>query len=287
MKQWLKRKIRRIAHLFSEAAVDLKGLQPQLRAEMDRLKEQIAKATPDNPVLKGFKVYSQTDEDGIIEECLSRIKTNKTFIEIGCGDGRENNTHYLLLQGNSGYWVDGSKEQIDYISKNLPSHNFSSSELRFSQIMIDLDNIKDVIAKACEFLDTKEPDVFSLDIDGNDLFIIEKALEIFKPKIVCVEYNARFPPPLRLSITYNKTHDWASDDYHGASLQMFCDRLIDYRLVCCNLSGVNAFFCRRDLAEVFEQYSIEQLYQPCRFDLHGLLSGHRYSLKWLNDVLAK
>ncbi len=288
MKKWLGRRFLRIAQLFWQTRpVDLEGQQSQLRAEINRLKEQIGKATPDNPVLRGFKVFSQTDEDGIIEECLSRININKTFIEIGCGNGLENNTHYLMLQSYSGYWVDRSKKRIDYISENLPSHHFSSSRLRFLQIMVDLDNIKDVIAKACKFLDTKEPDLFCLDIDGNDLFILEMALEVFKPKIVCVEYNAKFPPPLRLSITYNNTHAWAGDDYHGATLQMFCDRLVDYRLVCCNISGANAFFVRQDLAEVFEQYSVEQLYQPCRFDLFRLSPGHPHSLKWLNDVLAK
>lgn len=47
----------------------------------------------------GYKVYSQNDEDGIIEEIFERIGiTNKTFIEFGLQDGLESNTHYLLFQ---------------------------------------------------------------------------------------------------------------------------------------------------------------------------------------------
>ena len=46
----------------------------------------------------GFKVHSQNEEDGIIQEIFRRIGvTNKKFIEIGVGDGLENNTLFLLL----------------------------------------------------------------------------------------------------------------------------------------------------------------------------------------------
>jgi hypothetical protein len=45
----------------------------------------------------GFKAYSQTDEDGIIQEIFRRIGvTTSTFIEIGVGDGLENNTFYMV-----------------------------------------------------------------------------------------------------------------------------------------------------------------------------------------------
>ena len=44
----------------------------------------------------GFKVYSQNEEDGIINEIFQRIgTTNKTFVEIGVGNGLENNTLHL------------------------------------------------------------------------------------------------------------------------------------------------------------------------------------------------
>ena len=54
----------------------------------------------DKRLLKyGFKAYSQCDEDGIIQEIFQRIGvTNKTFLEIGVGDGLENNTLFLLFK---------------------------------------------------------------------------------------------------------------------------------------------------------------------------------------------
>lgn len=282
MKKWVKRQIARIVSPFWNEYV-VRVLQDQIRTEIDRLKVQIANTTPNAPILKGFKVYSQCDEDGIIEEILSKLTGNQTFIEIGCGNGLENNTHYLLLKGFSGLWVDGSKDNVNFIRRTLPP----TSKLSVRQDFIDLDNIQEIIQTACDFLDTKEPDFFSLDIDGNDVFIAEKALKVFDPKVICVEYNAKFPPPAQLSIAYNSTHIWTGDDYQGASLQMFCDLLANYRLVSCNLSGANAFFVRQDLAEPFEQYPVELLYQPARYDLRWLSSGHKPSLKWLNNSLAE
>ena len=60
------------------------------------VKGTIAELTPGNPVCFGCRSYSQCDEeDGIIRECLARISgtahLSKTFLEIGCGDGLENN----------------------------------------------------------------------------------------------------------------------------------------------------------------------------------------------------
>ena len=75
----------------------------------------------------GFKVYSQADEDGIINEILNRIpNTSKTFIELGIQDGKECNTLYLLKSGWKGLWVDMStnldnfeKEFSNHLNKNL------------------------------------------------------------------------------------------------------------------------------------------------------------------------
>jgi hypothetical protein len=191
-----------------------------------------------------------------------------------------------MLQGYRGFWVDGSDRNIAYLNAELELTEGASSRLKVLQRFIDSENISATIAEACSFTGSHEPDLFSLDIDGNELFIVKKMLGMCKPKFLCIEYNAKFPPPVALTIGYNATHQWTGDDYQGASLQMLCDSLDEYTLLTCNIAGSNAFFARNDLSHHFTAYPIEKLYQPLRLNLRFLAAGHPPSVKWLKDSLS-
>jgi FkbM family methyltransferase len=255
-----------------------------------QLQQQVSKSTPNNPMAHGWASFSQCDEDGIIRECLNRIgKTtplSRSFVEIGCGDGKENNTHQLLLDGFAGYWVDGSATNIENICQALGGSVFT--RLRVSEKKVDLNSAPGIADNAKLFLDTDSIDFFSLDIDGNDIHLSESFVNTLNPKLICVEYNAKFPPPTAVSITYNESHTWAEDDYFGASLQSWVNHLrpAGYSLVCCNASGVNAFFIRNDLLAPFSVYGADQLYQPPRYNLVDYKKGHPASLKWLEQSLT-
>src|ERR1700693_2389746 len=68
----------------------------------------------------GYRVYSQSDEDGILHEIVRRIGAgSRTFVEIGTGDGLENNTLFLLTQGWRGLWIEGSRRRVATARKNL------------------------------------------------------------------------------------------------------------------------------------------------------------------------
>jgi hypothetical protein len=268
--------------------INLERRQYEVIAEIDRMKAAIRDETPDDPVLSGFKVYSQVDEDGIIEALLARLppeSRSHTAIEIGCGNGTENNTHFLLLKGFSAVWVDGSTRELAVIRRELGLEDDRKGRLLLAERFVTLENVEAIIADACIFLGTDEPDFFSLDVDGNDYHLLAKAIDIFKPKIICVEYNGKFPPPSKLIMPYNPTHLWSGDDYHGASLAAFCDLLPNYALVTCNISGSNAFFIRQDYVSGFKIYPASAVFRPLRPHLRFLQSGHPPSFHWLRGSL--
>jgi hypothetical protein len=270
-------------HTYSETR------QHDIQAEIARLKAEFRTTMPDNLLLAGYKVFSQGDEDGIIQALLDGLppeQLSHTAIEIGCGDGRENNTHLLLLKGFRVCWLDGNPANIATIRQELGMEGESKGRLMVSESFVTRDNIAGLIDRFCTFLGTTEPDFFSLDIDGNDLYVLGRAMETFRPKIVCVEYNGKFPPPLKLSIRYNPQHEWSGDDYQGASLQAFCDLLSDYELVCCNILGSNAFFVEKRFGASYPSYAVSALYQPLRSHLRLLAAGHPPSLKWARDLLS-
>ena len=259
----------------------------QQEAEYNRLKEQIRSKYPDSVALSGHKVYSQTDEDGIIEQIFNLIPNNKTFLEIGIQTGVECNSLYLLLKGWKGTWVEGSEKYCNIIARELNGSNFKN-KLSVVNSFIDRDNIVTIFKKSYAFFGVNELDFFSLDIDGNDFYIMEELFNnaIF-PKVVCVEYNAKFYPPHKFKIKYNKLHVWDKTDYMGCTLQDYADLFesFNYTLLCCNIPGINAFFIRNEFAPAFKKYSVPEIYQPYRFYLSPIRTGHSPSLKYLKDIL--
>lgn len=257
-------------------------LQLELSKELTRLQAEVRTAMPENPAVCGFKVYSQADEDGIVEEITRRLEIERGhFIEIGCGDGRENNSHYLLLKGWRGIWVDGDPNNMAAIRAVMPL----DGRLRLVEQMVTRENVS-TIPTAAGSPDFGALDLLSVDVDGNDLAITEAAVRAWSPKIIIGEYNAKFPYPIQQEVSYDPMHRWKRDDYHGASLATWVERLKSkYRLIACNLAGTNAFFVREDVSVPFRLHDPAELYQPARFHLTALRSGHTPSLSFLCNSL--
>ena len=213
----------------------------------------------------GFKVFSQNDEDGIIREIFRRIgTTNKYFVEIGVGNGLENNSLFLILDGWKGIWVDGDRTNCNFI-KNKFNFLVDTNILTIRDNFVDDSNINEIFI---ESLVLKEIDLLSIDIDGNDYHIF-KALNATSPRVVVIEYNAKFPPPILWVMKYNPKHVWNGTDYCGASLKSY-ERLFanrGYSLVGCNITGGNAFFVRNDLIDdnFCQPFTAENHYEPPRY----------------------
>jgi len=210
----------------------------------------------------GFKVYSQHDEDGIIEEIFRRIgATDKYFVEFGVGDGLENCTTYCLLKGWTGAWIDGSAICYEGILQNMaPFLREGKLKVRYS--FITAENIETLFA---ELGVPREFDFLSIDIDRNDYWVWE-AIGHYNPRVVAIEYNASFKQTVACVVPYDATATWEGNNYYGASLKAFeiLGAKKGYSLVGCNYTGVTAFFVRDDLTgDRFAQpFTSENHYEP-------------------------
>lgn len=262
--------------------------QSLLSSELRELQRDLQARMPGNPAAAGYKVYSQTDEDGIIDAIFRVLgEGSRVFAEFGCGNGLENNTHYLLLRGWRGVWVDGDDKNIAHIASHFP---LSTPRLSVEQSFITRDNALSVARRGLAKLEGAPADVdfLSIDLDGNDAQVLDSLLAELSPRVVCVEYNGKFPYPADIEMVYDAAHAWQGDDYYGASLGAFVRHFgARYRLVSCNLSGLNAFFVRADLAERFPEFPLEDLYQPARHHLIQLVNGHPATLKHLAHLLQQ
>ena len=167
--------------------------------------------------LYGFKVYSQNDEDGIIEEIFNRIgTTNKIFVEFGVSNCLECNSHYLLHKGWRGLWIEGSRKHFDEMfARFFPVIRIG--QLGCINAFITKNNINDLIQSAKI---SGEIDLLSIDIDGNDYYVWE-AINVVRPRAVVIEYNAKFPPPVEWIMEYEESHIWDITDDFGASITSF------------------------------------------------------------------
>jgi hypothetical protein len=283
----LKRLIGHFAASLDEIANDSNRTQQLLvRREIDRLTASARYQNPKHLIPFGRKIYSQNDEDGIIREIFNRIgPTNKTFVEFGIGNGLENNTLALLFEDWRGLWIDASTDSIQNVCEHF-SEVIDAGRLSAIESFITKANINDLISA---HITDREIDFLSVDIDGNDYHVL-RAITCINPRVIAIEYNAKFPPPTLFCMDYAETHTWRGDDCFGVSLKFLEVKMdaMGYCLVGCNLSGANAFFVRKDLlAQKFlEPFTAENHYEPARYYLSGYASGHPPSYKTLAKSLT-
>ena len=262
---------------FRQASLDFSSRQlvAQLLLYWRQLLEDESRKSPLLPVLWGHKGHSQNEEDGIVLEIFRRVGIlGRTFVEIGVGNGVENNSLFWLKQGWRGAWIEGSAENSDFI-RRVFAQAIEREAVHFRQAFVSAENINELIGST-PFAGS-EIDLLSIDIDGNDYYVFER-LNSLNARVVVIEYNAKYPPPIRWRIPYSREHIWDGSDWYGASLQSLCELFEsrEYSLVGCNVTGSNAFFVRNDLlGDNFPCLGeIEKLYQPARYFMTSGLFNH-------------
>ena len=222
----------------------------------------------------GWKGQSQFDEDGILEEIFNRIgTTNKRALEIGAGDGLENNTIYLLQQGWECCWVEAMRDRVAFIKDKFKD----ADTLTLVHKVVQPKDVNKLAPQ--EWRDDGEIDLWTLDIDGNDYWVFKEFdTTQLHPRVIMLEYNAKWKPPMEWAKAYDPNHQFDKSDYMGASLQSLT-RLANekgYALVGCGITGANAYFVREDLlGNVFQEpYTAENHYELGRYWLaRGYYSG--------------
>jgi len=230
-------------------------------------------ADPKRLLRHGFKVYSQHDEDGIIQEIFRRIgPSHRTFVELGVETGVECNTAKLLIEGWRGLWIEANAQACKAIASGFAEF-LSDRRLALQQSFVTAENINALLESAAF---KGEIDLLSIDIDFNDYWVW-KAIKAVNPRALVIEYNAGLHPPLSVTVPYQPNRAGDGTNYFGASLGALVrlGREKGYRIVGCNISGSNAFFVREDLCadHFLEPATAEEHYEPPRHFFSFLLAG--------------
>jgi hypothetical protein len=190
------------------------------------------------------QVSSQHGEDGILAEIFRRVgEGGRYVIEFGVEDGSECLARNLVEQsGWRGVLMEGGLERA-----TAARYNYLKWPVQVAHEFVTLDNVLGLFQK---YAVPAEPDLFALDIDGNDYWVLSAVLTSYRPRVLAGEYNARWVPPLEWVMPYDPGHAWEANPtcYFGASLASLSKlcQAHGYQLVGCDSTGTNAFFVRRD-----------------------------------------
>ena len=210
-----------------------------------------------------YQIFSQNGEDGILDYLLYQLKIQKPkFLEIGVGDYSECNTRFIFERCSSkGTIID----LLDNLEKKVKKNVLLwKGELNVINKNINSENILNILN---EYNTLNQLDLFSLDIDGIDYWILEKMPQNFS-KIAILEYNPLFGAELEITVpnidNFNRTQYHYSNLCFGMSLKAAIN-LMDkknFYFIGTNLFRNNAFFVSKDFIKekFFKNLKVNDIY---------------------------
>lgn len=134
---------------------------------------------------------------------LENVPKTNFFVEIGAGDGiYHSHTSYFIDKGYEGIQIDKNNKGNDDIKQHF---------------IFDANVIPLLKTYMC-------PNVFdflTIDIMGNEYWILDKILSEYQPNLIIARFNAYIHPQAKwnsISIKYNPDFEYAGDDYFGFTM---------------------------------------------------------------------
>lgn len=162
------------------------------RPELDRKKILTSWATRPDPVVwplpslskaRGInryeaKTWSQNGEDGILRRLLLTIPglQGGSFCEIGFHSTEANCIRLALRHGFHGVFFDADKQKCSVFNEAAQHHGIDAKAV---PLWVTRSNIVPAM-KNTGWLD-EQITVLSIDVDGNDLWLMEEILKTFRP----------------------------------------------------------------------------------------------------------
>ena len=240
--------------------------------------------------------FSRFEEERTLVRYIDQLLPSghgRTAVDIGAGDGvRWSNTHALFLEGWNGLAIEADSRKFRKLkrtyrrSPNVSTCNEPATPDRIARLLRSYKIEKDF-------------EVLSLDIDGNDYWILQSILEEFRPQLIVTEINEKIPPPLRFITKYDPEFR-LRHHFYGFSIMSLADLCRQFNYAILEVEYNNAFMAPRDLA-LERAVDPETAYRagymdrpdrkekfPLNFDLDEVLSlPTDEALIFLNSFYAK
>lgn len=187
-------------------------------------------------------VTSQIGQDGILAKIFEIIGSGSRYcVEFGAWDGRWLSNTYSLIadQGWSGLLIEGNPARCAEIAS---THPYSRVTAVNGIVGWEGENALDAILARNGA--PAEPDLVSIDVDGND-WHIWRALKRHRPRVVLIEFNPSIPN----DVYFVQDADPGVHQSSSLSAMIELGREKGYSLVCAN--QWDAFFVPDELYLAF------------------------------------
>lgn len=240
--------------------------------------------------------FSRFKEDQILAQYIAELLPSGhggTAVDIGAGDGaRWSNTYALFSNGWKGVGFESDSPKFRKLARayrHFPGVSASSDRVT-----------PDTVAPLLKSLRVeKNFEVLSLDIDGNDYWVLKAILSEFRPRLIVTEINEKIPPPIRFIAKYDPNFQ-LRHHFYGFSIMSLADLCRGHDYAILDLEYNNAFLAPKELPGVSPldpetAYARGYLDRPDRkekfalnFDLEAVHAMNAdEAMKLLRDFYAK
>ncbi len=166
--------------------------------------------------------FSHANEQQILRRYIDEILPSdypRTVVDIGAGNGvRWSNSYALLLENWKALGVEADAQKYRLLSRAYRGF----PQAKACHTLAAPDNICQTLE---DFGIEKKFGVLSLDIDGNDYWVLDTILSRFRPGLVVTEINENIPPPLRFVVKFDRDFQlrYHFFGYSISALEDLCD----------------------------------------------------------------
>jgi len=190
--------------------------------------------------------FSRAGEDDILRRLIADLLPadhHHSAVDIGAGDGvRWSNTYALFSQGWRGLGAEGDPDKVSRLARAYRSY----PRVFACRAQVTPHTVGPLL-QAYEI--EKDFSVLSLDIDGNDYWVLRAILSEFRPRLIVTEINEKIPPPIRFIVKYNPEFR-LRHHFFGFSIASLADLCAEFDYSIVALEYNNAFLAANELSGV-------------------------------------
>lgn len=173
-----------------------------------------------------LRQHSKEGQDIVLYHWIRTVgETNRVAVEFGARDGFDG-SNVRMFAGLGWRLVQWDVNQSRDVSREH----------------VTRENVNDTFARHDV---PPEPDILSIDVDGNDYWIWEALT--YLPRVVVIEYNANFGIGESAVVRYDPNRKWTGDAAYGASFTAMTDLARRKGYVCVDEVGHDLVFVRESL----------------------------------------